>query len=188
MRDMRRIIQVATIVFVFVLWAPVGRARWSCWCVKPEVREAYDRAKVVFVGEVLEVIPPHSTDGPAKFADAAHTIRFKVERAWKGHFWTQITVLAQIQMDSCFSLRTPPQKGERYLVYAEPVYRADSSRTELMMQSCTRTALLTEISPASGFFYHNQALDDIRVLNNAMLISAPRRKPFFNLGRLNWQP
>ncbi len=184
---MKRITQLATIVFVFVLWAPVGEARWSCWCRVPEVREAYALAKVVFVGEVVEVIPPRSTDRYAKFEDAAHTYRFKVETAWKGHFWTEISVLAQIRMDSCFSLQVPPQKGERYLVYAEPVYRNDPSRIEMMMSSCTRSALVTEISLARGFLFRNQALDDIRALN-AMLISAPQRKPFFNLGRLNRQP
>ena len=145
------------------------------------------RAKAVFVGEVMEVVPPRSTDRYAKFEDAVYIIRFKVETAWKGHFLTEISVLAQIQMDTCFSLRTTPQKGERYLVYAEPVYRDDPSRTELMLQSCTRTALLTETS-ASGFFYRNQALDDIRVLNNAMLMSAPQQRPFLIYSQPKWQP
>jgi len=185
MRSMKRIMQVATIAFVFFLWAPVGNACWSCWCVKPELREAFDKARVVFVGEVVEVIQPRSTDGKGQFVDAAQTIRFRVETAWKEHFRTEVTVLARV--DGCFSLRMLPQKGEKYLVYAEPVYPNDPSRTELKTDSCTRTVLLSEMA-ANGIYYRNQAADDIRILNNFMLMFAPRPKPVPNLLRPLLEP
>lgn len=169
---MKRIVQVATIPFVLVLGTPVG---YACFCINPEVKEAFDRAKIVFVGEVLEVMPPRSTDANAEFVDAAHTFKFKVETAWKEQFWTEASVLAR--MDNCFSLRTLPQKGEKYLVYAEPVYRDDPSRREVMTHSCTRTALLPHISPASGVYYRNQAANDIRALNSIMMIFGTRPKP-----------
>jgi hypothetical protein len=177
---MKRIIQSAVIVFVFVMWAPAG---YACWCLKPEVRDAFDRAKVVFVGEVLEVIPPRSTAPTAKFEDAAHTVKFKVETAWKQTFLTEASVL--VRMDSCLGLRTLPEKGDKYLVYAEPLYRDDPSRTELMTHGCTRTARMSEIF-TNGFFYRNQAADDIRILNNVMFIFSTRSGPIFNPLRLQY--
>lgn len=178
---MKRIFRIATIVVV-VLWAPVSYASSSNWCFKPEVKEAFDRAKVVFLGEVIEVVPPRSTEPTAKFVDSAHTIKFKVESAWKGLFWTEARVLFQI--DRSFRLGELPQKGEKYLVYAEPVYRYDPSSTEVMTHSCTRTALLSEKLPANGFYYRNQAVDDIRVLNSMVIIFPPRAKPVLSRLRL----
>jgi hypothetical protein len=178
---MKRMIQVAAIVFVFAVWAPVGHA---CWCIKPEVRDAYDRAKVVFVGEVLEVIPPRVKVQNARFEDAAHTVKFRVETAWKEQFWTEVNVLARV--DSCFGLRTLPQKGEKYLVYAEPVDPNDASRTQLKTDDCTRTALLSAMSTEDGFFYRNQTADDIRMLNNVMLMLGPRSTSGFNPFRLRY--
>lgn len=173
---MRRMIQVAVTILVFVLWAPVG---YACYCIKSEVKEAYDRAKVVFVGEVVEVTKPRVEFASARFEDAAHTIRFKVETAWKEPFWTELNVLAR--MDSCFGLPRVPRKGEKYLVYAEPLDRNDSSNTQLRTDSCfTRTALLSEVSPVTAIYYKNQAADDIRLLNNLMLMLAPPSKPVFN--------
>ena len=173
---MRRMTQVAATLYVFVLWAPVG---YACYCSKSEVREAYDRAKVVFVGEVLNVSEPRVKFANAKFEDSAHTIRFKVETAWKEPFWTELNVLARV--DSCFGLPRMPQKGEKYLVYAEPLVPKDPSSTQLRTDSClTRTAPLSEISPVAGIYYANQAADDIRLLNNFMIMLAPPSRPIFN--------
>lgn len=171
---MRRIFQVAAICFVLIICTPVG---YACFCIKPEVKDAYERARVVFVGEVVEVIPPRVSFQNAKFEDAAHIIKFKIEKAWKQTFWTEVSVLAG--MNSCFSLRRTPRKGEKYLVYAEPVYRDDPSRAELMTNGCTRTALLSEIS-SEGIYYRNQAEEDIRLLNNFMFMIAPPSKPGFD--------
>jgi hypothetical protein len=181
---MKPIIQVTTIALVFFLWAPVGSASWSsCWCTKPEVKEAFDRAKVVFVGEVVEVVPPRVKTWTAKLEDAAPVIKFKVETAWKEPFWTEITVFAGI--GGCSGPRKLPQKGEKYLVYAEPVYRYDPSRSELMTSPCGRTALLSELLPERGFLYRNQAADDIRALNNIVYMLSPR-KPALKFIRLSW--
>src|ERR1700752_1054622 len=93
MRSMKGIIQVATITFVFILGTPAG---YACWCFKPDVKEAFDNAKVVFVGEVVEVIPPRSTDRNAKFVDAAHTVKFKAATVWKKLFLTEANVLVRM--------------------------------------------------------------------------------------------
>jgi hypothetical protein len=174
--------QVAAMVFVFVVWAPVG---YACYCIKSEVKEAYDRAKVVFVGEVVEVIAPRAKWPNAKFEDSAYVIRFKVETAWKEPFWTEANVLSHLE--SCFGLQTVPKTGEKYLVYAEPFNTSDPSSTQLKTDSCTtRTALLSKISP-TGIYYRNQAADDIRLLNNVMFMLAPPAKPIFNPLREVWR-
>jgi hypothetical protein len=175
-------IQVAAMGLVFMVWAPVG---YACYCGKSEVREAYDRAKVVFVGEVLDVSEPRVKFASAKFEDSAHAIRFKVETAWKQPFWTELDVLARV--DSCLGLQRMPRKGDKYLVYAEPLDPKDPSSTQLRTDSClTRTALLSQISPVPGIYYKNQAADDIRLLNNFMLMLGPPSKPVFTPLRLQW--
>lgn len=165
MRYMRRIIQVTMIVFVFVLWAPVS---YACWCSKPDVKEAFVKARVVFVGEVVAVVPPHGTDPNTRFGDGAYAVKFKVETAWKKVFLTEASVF--IRMDSCFRLPAVPQKGEKYLVYAEPVYPDDPFRTEMMTHGCTRTVPLSATSAAA----------DVRALDTFLLMFTPRRKPVFN--------
>jgi len=171
--------QVAAIASVFLLSAPAG---YACWCGKTDVKEAFDRAKVVFVGEVFDVIPPRNPRS-ANFVDAAHTIRFRVETAWKEPFWTEANVLDGIA--GCSGFRRLPQKGEKYLVYAEPVFRNDPSRREVMTHGCTRTALVSETVPAAGIYYRNQAADDIRMLN-AMTMFPPRSKRIFNPLQMRW--
>ena len=179
MRVMRRITQGALIAFVFLLSAPVS---YACWCLQPNVEEAFNRAKVVFVGEVLEVTPPRDRESTL-FVDTAYTVRFRVEKAWKEPFWTEANVL--VPMDSCFGLLLLPQKGEKYLVYAEPVHGFDPSRNEVMTHGCTRTSRLSEISPATDVYYRNQAADDIRRLN-IMSMFPPRSKAVFNPFRIRW--
>lgn len=147
----------------------------ACFCITPEVQESYDNAKAVFVGQVLDVIPPRNTDPKAEFVDAAHTIKFRVDKSWKGMFLTEASVLTRL--DNCFGLHPAPKTGDSYLVYAWAVDQKDPSRTELATGSCTRTALLSAISPASDVYYRNQAADDIRALNSILIIFGPRPKP-----------
>ncbi|HEU4930453.1 MAG TPA: hypothetical protein VFT48_00160 [Pyrinomonadaceae bacterium] len=168
---MKRTIQVATMFLVFGFGYAVSHA---CFCIPLDVQESYDNAKAVFVGQVLDVIPPRSTDPNAEFVDAAHTIKFRVDKSWKGLFLTEASVLTRL--DSCFGLHPAPRTGDRYLVYARAVDQKDPSRTELVTGSCTRTALLSENSPASGV-YRNQAADDIRALNSITIIFGPRPRP-----------
>ena len=150
---MKRVIQVVIIVCVFVLWAPVG---YACFCTKPEVQDAYVRARTVFLGEVLEVIPPRGLNPNGEFASSAHSVKFKVEKMWKGFLWPEITVLTRL--DSCFGLGRRLEKGQKYLVYAESYPSTDALSTELIVGGCTRTTLL------SG----DNVSDDIRALNSIM--------------------
>lgn len=168
---MKRIIQVIIVVLVFVLWTPVG---YACFCYQPDVREAFDEAKAVFVGEVLEIIPPRSADPKAGFIDRAHTIRFTVEKQWKGSFSTEMMVLTRL--DSCFGLQPAPQKGSKYLVYAYAVFPNDASRAELSTGYCTRTAVFSDVPIQRSLVDRNSAADDIRMFNNIMIMFSPRPK------------
>lgn len=166
MRPMKVIFLVATIlVFGF------GYSDRRCYCIPPSVQASYDNSKAVFVGEVLEVIPPQTTDPRAGFVDVAHTIKFRVEKSWKGVFFTDTSVMTRL--DSCPALN--PKKGDRYLVFARAVYPNDPSHSELATGPCDRTALLSEISTAN-IVYRNQAADDIRTLNS-MIIFGPHLRP-----------
>jgi hypothetical protein len=108
---MKRFMTVATLIGVFLLWSPNS---YACFCIKPQVTTAFNQAQAVFVGEVVEVIPPRSADRNGGFPKDAHTIRFKVETSWKGASWTEVNVLAR--WDDCFGLERVPVEGERYLV------------------------------------------------------------------------
>ena len=58
-----------TLCLVFLL---VGNSSVSySSCLVPEVVEGYERAKAVFVGKVIEITPPRSTNQDAPFEDRA---------------------------------------------------------------------------------------------------------------------
>ncbi|HET6980282.1 MAG TPA: hypothetical protein VFI24_28365 [Pyrinomonadaceae bacterium] len=166
---MKRFLQFMIVGVVLALWAPIT---YACFCVKPAVPDAYKRARAVFVGEVLEVTPPQADDPTGGFAQRAHTIRFKVERAWKGIFWTEVSVLARF--DSCFDLQAAPRLGEKVLVYAEPVYPADESRKEVMIGACSRTALMSSRSVYTDVLFPDSLAEDIRHLDTLVMF-APRQ-------------
>ncbi|HSE17112.1 MAG TPA: hypothetical protein VLB46_08660 [Pyrinomonadaceae bacterium] len=171
---MRIITKITFVVIIF--WIAVPPARGSCFCVAPEVTQAFEKARAVFVGELLEVVPPRSTDKDAVFADRVHTARFKVEITWKGPFWTEANVLAP--QGNCFSFQ-PLRAGEKYLVYADPV--ADSSKsTDVLITACNRTKMLSTSITEPGLFEHlfgSNTADDIRILNNVIMTSSPRARP-----------
>jgi hypothetical protein len=162
-----------SVLFVILMASPV---LGSCFCVKPEVVQAFEAARAVFVGEVLEIVPPRSTDKDAVFADRVHTVRFKVEITWKGPFWAEATVLAP--MGNCFSMR-PLNKGEKYLVYADPV-EVSAKSTDVMINACNRTTRLSTSTTEPGLFEHlfgSNTANDIRILNNIIMTSSPRPRP-----------
>lgn len=162
MRAMKVVFLVATIL-VFGFWYSDRR----CYCNLPSVQTSYDNSKAVFVGEVLEVIPPPQTTDPrAGFVNGAHTIKFRVEKSWKGVFFTDTSVMTRL--DSCPGLKPAPKKGDRYLVFARAVYPDDPSHSELTTGPCDRTALLSDYSTAN-VVYRNQAVDDIRALNSMIV-------------------
>jgi hypothetical protein len=156
-------------VLAMVCWAEVS---YACFCVKPQVSVAFNQAKAVFVGEVLEIIPPRNDTKAGEFFKDAHTIRFKVERTWKQTFWTEVTVLAN--RNSCFGFKEEPRIGGRYLVYADPAYPNDASRNEVIITACSRTASISTMSLDGSFFFPDSPADDIRQLDT-FIIFTPRQ-------------
>ncbi len=125
---------------IFALCAPNS---YSCTCVKPEIQEAFDEARAVFVGEVTEIVKPHTDNPEALPADRLYTVKFKVEKSWKGASFLdipalEITILSDQGRGGCLSWG-PFVKGERYLVYAEET----KEKNIAVLFSCNRTASVT---------------------------------------------
>jgi hypothetical protein len=127
-------------LIVATLGASVAPAL-ACYCGVPAVPKAYSRATAVFVGDVSEILPPRDESATASNADKLFRIRLKVERSWKGTSGRDVVILAG-QGKGCFDY--PIIKvGERYLVYADPLYNEGAYRSDLLYVSlCNRTAKL----------------------------------------------
>jgi hypothetical protein len=139
----KHLVLVFCIACLFSLCAPTSHA---CSCVTPEVPQALREARAVFVGEVIEIVEPHTDNPKAALSDRLYAIKFKVERSWKGATSREIIILSDQGRAGCFSWG-PFLKGERYLVYAER--RAPSGapiRNLAVLFSCNRTALLASAS------------------------------------------
>jgi hypothetical protein len=169
---MRIVPKSALIVLVFLLASPIVMA---CDCFKPEVAQGFEIARAVFQGEVTEIIPPRNSAKDAPFTERAWTIRFKVERTWKGPFLIEADVYAF--MGGCFS---PPWlvKGEN-ISFADPV-RDSIKSTDVMISACNRTTSMSATRTEFRFFrppLDQSAESDIRALNALMAMPGPKPRP-----------
>ena len=102
------------LIAVFVLSAGKG---YACSCIKPEAPEALAHAQAVFVGQVMDITDPRSILREDPASERLFTIKFQVERAWKGaHFSGEVSVLSAQGNGAC--AHPPVSVGERYLIYA----------------------------------------------------------------------
>lgn len=86
-----------------------------CSCAEPGVREKFRAADSVFVGSLMEMSPSNPTED---LPLAAYTVKFKVERRWRGARKSEITAVANYDRPGwCGDLNLTV--GERYLIYAE---------------------------------------------------------------------
>ena len=131
--------------FVFLAFSLAPPSVYACSCVVPEVPEAFREARSVFVGEVVEIIEPRSGNPKAPLADQLYSIKFKVERSWKGVNASQLSVLSDQGRAGCFSWGLFV-KGMKYLVYAERRTPGAPVRNLAVLFSCNRTALLASAS------------------------------------------
>jgi len=94
---------------------------YACSWVTPEVPEAFKQANAVFLGEVVDIVEPKTSNESAPIADRFFTIKFKIQRSWKGINFgrREFNVLSAQGRYGCFAF-PPVSKGERYLVYADP--------------------------------------------------------------------
>jgi hypothetical protein len=81
------------------------------------VREKFRAADSIFVGTLVEMSPANPT---GDFPLAANTVKFKVEKRWKGAGKPEVTAIANYDQPGwCGDLNLTV--GERYLIYADRV-------------------------------------------------------------------
>jgi hypothetical protein len=141
-----------SIIFLVGLSAPPAppASAPACYCLIPDVPKAVEASAAVFLGEVVEVVPPRASGEGAPVRERFHTIKFKVEKSWKGEVSGQVGVLSAQSNESCF-IYLPFKKGDRYLVYAGETSPEGSARKgDLIITACNRTALVPEPGAAPG--------------------------------------
>lgn len=138
--------QLIVACFIGCLFALSPRSGHACSCIKPEVTQAFREASAVFVGEVIEIVEPHTNNPNAPMPDRLYRIRFRIDSSWKGTTSKEIVVLSDQGRAGCFSWG-PFLKDHKYLVYAE---RRTPSGTRIrnlaVLFSCNRTSLLAKAS------------------------------------------
>lgn len=109
---LKRLSQLAFTLAIMLGSAPQALA---CSCADPSVREKFRAADSVFVGSLIEITP---TDTAGDFPSAAHLVKFKVEKRWKGARTSVIVAVANYDRPGwCGDLSLTA--GERYLIYAD---------------------------------------------------------------------
>jgi hypothetical protein len=117
---------------------------YACFCLVDDVPEAFQRAGAVFAGRVVQIIPPKTRDMKRPLIDRSYTIKFRVEESWKGQPSDEIKVLLIQGPIECLS-SPGVSVGERYLVYADPLYGDANLKSSLLgISVCSRTALLPQ--------------------------------------------
>jgi hypothetical protein len=165
------------LLFSLGIPAPTNSA---CFCVIPEVPEAFAQADAVFVGEVIEIVEPKASDEKAPLTDHFYTIRFKVRKTFKGAPFAERTTLSAQGKIGCFAYPAV-SKGERYLVYGDPAFENDVRlKGVLMISSCNRTALL----PLPGLrlvsrlnlsdYNQRDGYEDLKRLEGSSLWASPK--------------
>ena len=144
----------------------------DAYCILPEVPDAFDRAGAVFIGEVEEITPPRINRTDVPFFEGTHLVEFRIEKSWKGMPFGYLKIWIRLQ--GYEPTLTQISKGERYLVYADPVFENEVATKELMVNICNRTTLLPENAemPRSTLFEFGRknGAADMRVLDSLMFL------------------
>jgi hypothetical protein len=109
---MRALILTLCLFVVLILSASSVSA---CSCDPPKPRKLFRDARVVFVGEVVDITDSTVPLGKG-FPPLSSAVKFKISKYWKGVKGSEITVLSDLGGLPChqFAFR----KGETYFVYA----------------------------------------------------------------------
>lgn len=133
----------AVLVCLAALYSP---SIYACSCVMPEVPQAFSEARAVFIGEVVDIVEPRTNNPRAPLADRLYSIKFKIEKSWKGVSNQEVVVLSDQGRAGCFSWGSFV-KGRRYLVYAERRTPSGAPLRNLaVLFSCNRTTLIAAAS------------------------------------------
>jgi len=118
----------------------------ACFVVTPDLPEAFDKARAVFVGEVVKITKPLTSEPNALPADRFYRVTFKVEYSWKGAGFREIGTPELVVLSnqgaggSCFSWGSFSE-GRKYLVYAD-----ETGEKNLIVELGSRTASLSGAS------------------------------------------
>ena len=103
-------------ILLFSLLGIPGPTNAACFCIIPEVPEAFAQADAVFVGEVIEIVEPKASDEKAPLTDRFYTIRFKVTKTFKGAAFAERSILSAQWKFGCFAYPADePPSGSRKL-------------------------------------------------------------------------
>jgi len=158
MRSVKSKITVAGSAFLLSLLLASSVFPRSCECYTQKHRTDFRRAKAVFVGQVIDIDGKRKT--PERLSEGAtHSAKFKVERAWKGAWKSEVAVFARRYFLTCgggFDF----QPGERYLVYVfddhnELVAYTECSRTRPYSRSSFETD--KELKQLDSFWFRLSA-------------------------------
>ena len=119
---------IFSIIFSTFLIALTAGDVFACSCfpqedisIEKQVKDAYQKASSVFVGEVVQII---------KKPDV-YSVRFRVEKTWNKTFQKEIIVSTAKESSLCgYTFEV----GKKYLVFAS------ENNNNLMTNICTRTA------------------------------------------------
>ena len=171
MTKLTRKLNVRITVFV-TLFVLANSLTANAFCVLPEVTEGFDRAGAVFIGEVTAITPPRINRTDVPFFEGTHLVEFRIEKSWKGMPFGYLKIWIRLQ--GYEPTLTRISKGERYLVYADPVFENEVATKELMVNMCNRTTLLPENveMPRSTLFQFGRKIGaaDMRVLDSLMFL------------------
>ncbi|HYX29392.1 MAG TPA: hypothetical protein VE863_12580 [Pyrinomonadaceae bacterium] len=114
-------------------------------------------ARVVFLGEVTEIIEPKIGGENLPQIDRAYTIKFKVHKTWKG-LPSDATDLAVLWETNCYECPELPQLNETYLIYGNPL---PNNKTLSFVGWCNRTVLFLHRSNGNDPHLDMKELDII---------------------------
>jgi hypothetical protein len=120
-----RIIVTVCAIFSLPVHLPTT---WACECDDPTQRDAFRRARAVFVGTITAITPNPDHTGETRIYPAK--VSFSVEKRWKGPLAGAIVVYPDQGFLSCWNRKF--NVGDRYLVYA-------FERKLLVTTNCGRT-------------------------------------------------
>jgi hypothetical protein len=76
--------QIIVTAFFMGVSASSAITTYGCWCGGRDVTESFNKASAVFAGEVVEITEPLTADENAPLPGRFFTIKFKIEKSWKG--------------------------------------------------------------------------------------------------------
>jgi hypothetical protein len=175
---MRRLVTAILFVGVFTFSATQVHA---CWCGVGGVADSFKRARAVFLGDVLDIAAPKTTDPDAPLQDRLFTITFTVAKTWKGvpAGAREFKVLSGQGRSPCSRV---VHAGQRYLVFANGAYQQGGEDPVWdLISTCNRMELV-------DFTWRNG--DSIRTMTSRRLTQL-RHCLLFKLDfrpTLRWKP